>query len=165
VHLSRLESETSAAPGKTGTRTHFGQQRPATDILAIGLLCAGFSAIAYALWVFTGNWIGVLLPVGFLVGAWASLRVEVREIEIRPGVMLVRTFFREYPIPRAHVTNVALTPQGAAIDVLNGRRYLITPPQSDAEEVAVALAEWLRAGDDEPLAGSSKVLPATPHLP
>jgi hypothetical protein len=165
VQLSRLEPETSAAPGKTGTPTHFGQQRPATDILAIGLLCAGFSAIAYALWVFTGNWIGVLLPVGFLVGAWASLRVEVREIEIRPDVMLVRTFFREYPIPRAHVTNVALTPQGAAIDVLNGRRYLITPPQSDAEEIAVALAEWMRAGGDKPPAVSSKVLPKAPHLP
>jgi hypothetical protein len=135
------------------------------DILAIGLLCFGFSSIAYALWVFTGNWIGVLLPVGFLLGVWASLRVEVREIEIRPAVLLVRTFFREYPIPRAHVTNVALTPQGAAIDVLNGRRYLITPPQSDAEEIAVALAEWMRAEGVPMPDRSSEALSKAPHLP
>ena len=145
--MTEIEPRTSPSPPATepaSGRFVFGRQRPRTDIAAIGLLFAGFTAIAYAIWILTANWIGVLLPLGFLVGVWASLRVEVREIEIRPEVLLVRTFFREYAIPRAHVTNVLLTPQGAAIDVLNGRRYLLSPPASNAEEVATALATWLR---------------------
>lgn len=122
----------------------FGRQRPPRDIAALALLLAGFSALGLAFWILTSNWLGGLLPLGFLLGAWQSLRADVREIELRGDALLVRTFFREYSIPRAHVTNVVLTPEGAAIDVLNGSRYQVTPPGTDAAKLAHAFDAWLR---------------------
>jgi hypothetical protein len=127
----------------------FGRQRPGTDIAAICLLFAGFCSLAYAIWVYLDNKFGVLLPIFFVVGLWASLRTEVRQIELRGETMVISTFFRHYPIPRAHVTNVVITREGTAIDVLNGRRYNITPPDVDADELARAVAGWRRGGEIE----------------
>src|SRR5687768_8292245 len=79
----------------------FGTQRPGRDVAGLTLLFAGFSLLALAFWVLTANWAGVLLPIGYLVGVINTLRTDVREIELREDVLLVRTFFREYPIPRA----------------------------------------------------------------
>jgi len=120
----------------------FGRQRSARDVLTLALLFIGFSALAVAFWILNLSWAGLLLPIGFLIGAYATLRAEVKELEIRGETLILRTFFRAYPIPRAHVTNVAHTPRGAAIDVLNGNRYYVTPPDVDAEVVAQALEEW-----------------------
>jgi hypothetical protein len=69
----------------------------------------------------------------------------VREIELRGETLLVRTFFRTYPIPRAHIRSVVHAPGGAAIDVLNGNRYDVTPAGVEGTAVAAALEEWLRA--------------------
>lgn len=121
----------------------FGTQRPAADSLTIALLLLGFTALAVAFWMLTDNWAGVLLPLGFLIGAWATLRAEVTEIELRGETLVLRTFFRAYPLPRAHVKNVVRTPRGAAIDVLNGNRYYVTPAHADADQVARALEDWL----------------------
>ena len=121
----------------------FGAQRPPRDVLTIALLFTGFAALAVAFWILTRNWLGALLPLGFLLGAWNFLRTDVREIELRQDALLVRTFFREYPIPRAHVTKVLRTAEGASVEVLNGNRYLVTPPQTDAAEIAHALEVWL----------------------
>lgn len=121
----------------------FGRQRPPGDIAAFFLLLTGFTGLALAFWMGTQNWMGLLLPIGFLIGAYASFRGDVREIELLPDVLLLRTFFREYRIPRAHVKQIARTDRGAAIDVLNGNRYYITPADEDEDEVAAALEEWL----------------------
>ena len=116
----------------------FGKQRPATDIAGLILLFLGFAALALAFWILKGTLLGLFLPVGYLVGAFASLHKDIREIELRDDVLLVRTFFREYPIPRTHVTRVA----GTTIEVLNGNRYMVAPPGTDAAEIAHALREW-----------------------
>lgn len=121
----------------------FGVQRPARDVAALALLLTGFSALACAFWILHANWAGLLLPIGFLIGAFSSLRTEVREIELREEVLIVRTFLREYPIPRAHVTKIVRTPQGASVEVLNGNRYLVTPPDTDAAALSRRLEEWL----------------------
>ena len=123
----------------------FGTQRSRREIAGVVLLLAGFSALAVAFWILTANWAGVLLPLGFLIGAINSLRTDVREIELRDDVLLVRTFFTEYPIPRAHVTKIVRTDDVTAVEVLNGNRYGVTPPDTDAGAVAVALQAWLRA--------------------
>lgn len=127
----------------------FGRQRSVRDIAVIALLFTGFTALAVAFWLYTLTWAGALLPIGFLVGAYATLRAEVREIELRDDALLLRTFFRQYTIPRAHVTKIARTDRGAAIDVLNGNRYFVTPPDADADEVADALETWLATGSSQ----------------
>jgi hypothetical protein len=131
----------------------FGRQRSARDFITLALLFLGFTALAVAFWILTFNWAGLLLPIGFLIGAYATLRAEVKEIELRDETLILRTFFRAYAIPRAHVTNVARTPRGTAIDVLNGNRYYVTPPDTDAEVVAHELEEWF--------ATSSSTLPSS----
>jgi hypothetical protein len=108
------------------------------------LLFVGFASLAVAFWLLNANWAGLLLPLGYVIGAWASLRKEVREIELREEALIVRTFFRGYPIPRANIKGVVRTPRGAAIDVLNGNRYEVTPPGTNPGEIARALEEWLR---------------------
>jgi hypothetical protein len=40
----------------------------AADTAVFFLLLIGFSALALAYWLLTSNWLGVLLPVGFLAG-------------------------------------------------------------------------------------------------
>lgn len=117
----------------------FGRQRPPRDLLVIALLFTGFSGLALAFWLLTANWLGVLLPIGFVIGAYATLRAEVREVELRGDTLLLRTFFRTYPIPRAHIRRV----HGGEIEVLNGNRYAVVPPDANAEEVQRALAAWL----------------------
>lgn len=124
----------------------FGEQRPRRDITALALLFLGFSGLAIAFWMYTFNWLGLLLPAGFLLGAYTSLRSEVRELEIRGDVLVLRTFFREYPIPRAHVTAIEPAASGSAIKVLNGNRYEVTPPDADPVAVAHALEAWLLSG-------------------
>lgn len=121
----------------------FGRQHSPVDLATIILLLFGFAALAVAFWILTGNWAGLLLPLGFLVALLGTFRSEVKEIELRGETLTVRTFFRSYPIPRAHVTKVLRTPQGTAIEVLNGNRYDVTPPGADATEVASALEAWL----------------------
>ena len=121
----------------------FGRQRSPSDVGTIVLLLSGFIALAIAFWILTSNWAGLLLPLGFLIGLFGTFRGEVKEIELRGDTLFLRTFFREYPIPRAHVRTVVLTERGAAIEVLNGNRYDVTPPDTDPEEVARALEEWL----------------------
>lgn len=121
----------------------FGRQRSPSDVATLVLLFLGFAALAVAFWIYTYTWFGLLLPIGYLIGAYAALRAEVKEIELRGEMLVLRTFFRAYPIPRKHVTKVVLTPRGAAIDVVNGNRYEVTPPDADAGEVARALEEWL----------------------
>jgi len=121
----------------------FGRQRPPLDVAALALLFAGFFALGVGFWILTTNWLGALLPLAFLIGAWQSLRADVREIELRPDTLVVRTFFREYGIPKAHVTEVLQVPEGIAIEVLNGNRYLVTPPGSDLAELARAFDDWL----------------------
>lgn len=123
----------------------FGRQRAPRDVLVLLLLLLGFTALAVAFWIFTTTWVGVLLPLGFLIGAYAQLRAEVREIELRGEALLVRTFFREYRMPRAHIRAVVRTPEGVAVDVQNGARYKVAPPESDAEDVERALRAWLAA--------------------
>ncbi|HEV7241379.1 MAG TPA: hypothetical protein VGQ36_19255 [Thermoanaerobaculia bacterium] len=135
----------------------FGRQRSPSDLATFLLLFLGFSALAVAFWMLTLNWAGLLLPIGYLVGAYSTLRAEVKEIELQDDTLILRTFFRAYPIPRAHMTNVVRTPRGAAIDVLNGNRYYVTPPESDAEVIATALEEWL--------ATSSSTLPSSARNP
>lgn len=127
----------------------FGRQHPTRDLAAIVLLFSGFSGLAFAFYLLTSNWLGLLLPVAFVIGAWSALRGEVREIELRGDTLMVRTFFRGYPIPRAHVTRVVRTAESASIDVLNGARYDVTPDGEDPVAVAAALEEWL-AADGEP---------------
>ena len=122
----------------------FGSQRPLRDVFVLALLLAGFTALAVAFWMFTLNWAGILLPIGFLIGAYAQLRTEVREVELHPDRLFVRTFFREYPMPRAHIRSVIRAPDGGAIvEVLNGNRYPVTPPDVDGEELARTLEAWL----------------------
>lgn len=136
----------------------FGRQRSARDYTTLALLFLGFTALAVAFWILTLNWAGLLLPIGYLIGAYASLRAEVKELELESDTLILRTFFRAYRIPRVHVTNVARTDRGAAIDVLNGNRYYVTPPDADAEEVANALEEWW-------VATSSSTLPSSARNP
>jgi len=121
----------------------FGQQRPPRDVAALTLLLLGFVALALAFWMYTHTWAGLLLPIGYLIGIFATLRAEVREIELRDELLYVRTFFRQYSIPRAHVRAVVPTDHGTAIDVLNGARYEITPPGEDPGEVFRAVDAWL----------------------
>ena len=121
----------------------FGKQRPARDLAALALLFLGFCGLALAIFYLRETLVGALLPLAFLVGAYAGLRTEVREIELLPDKLILRTFFRGYDIPRAHIRGVVMTPRGAAIDVQNGARYDINPPGVDAEELERALREWL----------------------
>lgn len=117
----------------------FGRQRSPRDVFVIALLLTGFCGLALAFWLLTGNWLGALLPLGFLVGAYATLRAEVREVELRGDMLLLRTFFRTYPIPRAHIRRLL----GGEIEVLNGNRYAVVPADANADEVQRALAAWL----------------------
>ena len=121
----------------------FGRQRTPRDYATLGLLLTGFSGLAVAFWMLTLNWAGVLLPIGFLIGAWSQLRGEVRELELRGDTLLVRTFFREYPMPRAHIRGVLRTPGGVMVEVANGNRYAVTPPDVLSDDVARALEQWL----------------------
>jgi hypothetical protein len=120
----------------------FGRQRSPSDVATIVLLFLGFTALAVAFRVLTSNWAGLLLPLGFLIGLFGTFRAEVKEIELRDETLILRTFFRAYPIPRAHVRAL----RGTEIEVLNGNRYNVVPPGADAEEVARALEEWLARG-------------------
>lgn len=117
----------------------FGRQRPPRDVLVIALLLVGFSGLALGFWLLTRNWLGVLLPVGYMIGVYATLRAEVRELEFRGHTLLLRTFFRTYPIPRAHIRRLRDT----EIEVLNGNRYEIAPPSADRDAVRRALERWL----------------------
>lgn len=117
----------------------FGRQRSPSDVATILLLFLGFTALAVAFWVLTSNWAGLLLPVGFVIGLAGSFRAEVKEIELRGETLILRTFFRAYPIPRAHVRAL----RGTEIEVLNGNRYEVAPPGANRAEVAHALEEWL----------------------
>jgi hypothetical protein len=121
----------------------FGNQRSPADIAAIALLLAGFSALGFALWVYRGTWIGAVLPLAFAIGAIAGLRAEVREVEVRDDALVVKTFFRAYALPRAHVTRVVRTDEGVAVEVMNGRRYDIAPPGVDDDAMFAALRAWL----------------------
>ena len=121
----------------------FGRQRPASDVVALALLLAGFSALAMAVFLLRESLAGLLLPLTFLVGAIAGLRAEVREIELLPDTLVVRTLFRSYRLPKAHIRGVVMTPRGVAIDVRNGARYDISPPGVDAVELERAVREWL----------------------
>jgi hypothetical protein len=123
----------------------FGRQHAFSDVATVLLLLSGFTALAIAFRILAENWAGLLLPAGFLIGLFGTFRTEVKELELRGDTLTLRTFFRAYPIPRAHVTKIVRTPRGAAIEVLNGNRYDVTPPDTDADEVARALEEWLRA--------------------
>ncbi|HVE73056.1 MAG TPA: hypothetical protein VNI54_16940 [Thermoanaerobaculia bacterium] len=116
----------------------FGRQRSPRDWLVLLLLLTGFCGLALAFWLLTANWLGVLLPLGFLIGAWATLRAEVREVELRADSLVVRTFFRTYPIPRAHIRTVRAT----EIEVLNGNRYEVAPAGVDRDAVQRALGSW-----------------------
>ena len=121
----------------------FGRQRAPRDVLTLALLLVGFCGLAVAFWLYTRNWAGLLLPIGFLIGAYAQLRAEVRELELRPEALVVRTFFRAYALPRAHIRGVVRTPEGVAVDVLNGARYEIAPPGEDANAIHRAVTDWL----------------------
>lgn len=129
----------------------FGTQRPARDVATLILLLVGFTALAVAFWMLTLNWAGLLLPLGFLIGAFATLRTEVKEIEIREDALYVRTFLKSYRMPRAHITGVIPSPSGTSVEVLNGNRYMVTPPEVDPGEVATALEAWL--SDTLPVSG------------
>ena len=119
----------------------FGRQHSPSDVGTIVLLLSGFTALAIAFWILTSNWAGLLLPLGFLIGLFGTFRGEVKEIELRGDTLFLRTFFREYPIPRAHIRAL----NGTQIEVLNGNRYDVAPPGADPEEVTRALKEWLAA--------------------
>ena len=119
----------------------FGRQRSPSDVATLVLLFVGFAALAVAFWIYTRTWFGLLLPIGYVIGAYATLRAEVKEIELRGDTLILRTFFRAYPIPRAHVRALRAT----EIEVLNGNRYEVAPPGVDRAEVARALEAWLSA--------------------
>ena len=121
----------------------FGRQRPASDLAALALLFLGFCGLALAVFYLRETLAGVLLPLAFLVGAFAGLRSEVRELELLPEKLVLRTLFRAYDIKRAHVRGVVMTAKGVAIDVQNGARYDVNPPGVDAFELERALREWL----------------------
>jgi hypothetical protein len=121
----------------------FGKQRPPADLAALALLLTGFTALAVAIFYLRETLIGALLPLTFIAGAIAGLRGEVRELELQPDRLVLRTMFRSYAIPRAHVRAIVMTERGVSIDVLNGARYPITPPGVDAEELRQALSEWM----------------------
>lgn len=125
----------------------FGRQRSPGDYLTILALLAGFCALAVAYRVYTDTWLGLLLPLGYLIGLAAALRTEVRELVIEGDRLVVRTFFGTYPMPRHHVLRVLRTPRGPAVEVLNGNRYAVAPYGSDNEAVAAALEEWMEHGD------------------
>ena len=120
----------------------FGRQRSAKDLVTIALLLTGFTALALAFRIFTASWLGTLLPIGFIIGLAATLRVEVRQIDLYDDRLVIRTFFRAYSIPRDHITSVHHTPDGTAITVLNGARYSITPSGVGASELTRAVREW-----------------------
>ena len=117
----------------------FGRQRSPTEIATILLLFLGFCGLATAFWILTSNWAGWLLPLGFLIGLLGTVRAEVKELEIRDETLILRTFFRAYPIPRAHIRTL----RGTEIEVLNGNRYDVAPANADRAEVARALEAWL----------------------
>ena len=121
----------------------FGQQRPPRDLAALALLFLGFSALAVAIFYLRETLVGVLLPLTFIAGAIAGLRGEVREIELLEDRLVLRTMFRAYAIPRAHIRAIVATERGVSIDVLSGARYPIAPPGVDAEELRRALSEWM----------------------
>ena len=121
----------------------FGRQRPVADVAALALLLVGFFGLAVAVFYLRETLLGLLVPLTFVVGVAAGLRAEVREVELLDDRLILRTFFRAYRIPRAHITAVVLTPKGVAIDVQNGARFFINPPGVDAEPLQAALAEWL----------------------
>jgi hypothetical protein len=121
----------------------FGRQRPPSDVAAMVLLLTGFSALAVALWSLRGTWIGVVLPLAFVVGAIAGLRTEVREVEVRDEALIVKTFLRAYALPREHIVRVVRSEGGVAVDVVNGARYDIAPPDVDGDAMFAALRAWL----------------------
>jgi hypothetical protein len=116
----------------------FGRQRSPRDFVVLALLLTGFTGLALAFWLLTANWLGVLLPIGFLIGAWATLRAEVRELQLRADTLVIRTFLRSYPIARTHIRTL----RGTEIEVLNGNRYEVAPADADPVDVARALASW-----------------------
>lgn len=65
-------------------------------------------------------------------------------MELRDDRLLLRTFFKTYTIPRAHVTTVGIDARGVFIDVINGNRYPITPRSVDADEMLPAVTAWHR---------------------
>lgn len=121
----------------------YGKQRPASDLAALALLFLGFSGLAVAIFFLRETLLGVLLPLTFLAGVYAGLRAEVRELELLPEKLILRTIFRGYGIPRAHIRTIVVTEKGVAIDVINGARYAINPPGVDPIELERALREWL----------------------
>jgi hypothetical protein len=100
----------------------FGRQHSPSDVGTIVLLLLGFAALAVAFWILTSNWAGLLLPLGFLIGLFGTFRAEVKEIELRDETLILRTFFRAYPIPRAHIRAL----RGTEIESLN--RNQVAPP-------------------------------------
>lgn len=121
----------------------FGQQRPPADLAALALLLIGFTTLAAAIFYMRETLIGALLPLTFIAGAIAGLRSEVREVELQPDLLILRTMFRSYAVPRTHIRAIVLTETGVSIDVLSGARYPITPAGVDPEELRRALSEWM----------------------
>lgn len=121
----------------------FGRQRAPGDIATLLLLLTGFSGLGVAFWILNSSVMGALLPIAFLAGTWQSLRTDVREIEVRGETLFVKTFLRSYPIPRAHIVAVVRAPLSTAVEVLNGRRYGVTPPGVSPVAVANALDAWM----------------------
>ena len=121
----------------------FGEQRPPRDLVTLALLLLGFSLLALAVFVLHETLFGLLLPLTFIAGAIAGLRGEVRELELAADRLIIRTFFRAYRIPKAHIRRAVIGEHGVEIDVLNGTRYAITPPDVDPAELHRTLTEWL----------------------
>jgi hypothetical protein len=137
----------------------FGRQRPASDVAALALLLVGFFGLAVAIFYLRETLLGLLVPLTFLVGVIAGLRAEVREVELLEDRLILRTFFRAYRIPRAHIRAVVLTPKGVAIDVQTGARFFINPPDVDEEPLLLAMSEWLRRNAAVPAAGPAASSP------
>jgi hypothetical protein len=135
----------------------FGKQRPARDMAALALLFLGFFGLAVAIFYLRETLLGLLVPLTFLIGVIAGLRAEVREVELLEDRLVLRTFFRAYRIPRTHITAVVLTPKGVAIDVQNGSRFFINPPEVEPEPLRLAISDWLSIPAAGPAASSPPV--------
>jgi hypothetical protein len=146
-HVIRQTRRPLAAP----PRRKFGKRFGMLFLVGNGLSLAFFVPLGVWLWLSERIWLGLLLPPVVVLALYADGGNLLREVEVGPTGLALRTALRERVLRREDIagTELLLKPMGHAhiLSVLVVLRdestEWIHPVGTDAQEVHAAVTTWL----------------------